>query len=324
MTNLKLFFKRLIPSNKKGWSVFAGCLLTASIFWLVLTFSRNFETVLNFKVNYTSKLADKTIVNQPIEALKVKVKGRGFDLFRYTIFDKQEEISFDLSDFKAYKKGSLYHYYLPLNEKTPVGIAEKKWDFKILSYSNDTLFLSFDELISKKVKVVPVYHLNIDTTSIMVRGVEVQPDSIEIIGGKSELNTIHFVKTKPFVLENVNHPISIKLESQEKNVKSNCDSVKVRVEFEKISQHKISVPVVCASCPEELNIKLFPSSADLLFSCTNAQFSNLSSQQFKVEVQYGDIQKGMEKISINLVSFPSEVKNLKVSPAKAEYLIRQQ
>ena len=318
-----LFFKKLIPSNKKSWSVFFGCLVTASVFWLFLTFSRNFESELIFNLEYENFPKDKILISNPIDELNLKVKAKGFDLFSYTLFDKKQKVVLDLKDFKMVKRSKTSKYSFVLSDNQKEWFKEHNSNFKVLDYSNDTINLIFDDVASKKVSVKARYNLLVDTFLYQINDVSVVPDSITIQGSASFLSKINVVETQKINVVPENKKLIVPINRAKGVIKMEPNEVTILFNFNQLVQNKIVVPIGCIDCPKDIALKLFPSAAEILFTCTEEEFKSIKKADFKVFVNYNEIEKGQEKVFIQLQSFPKIVSNIKVSPAKAEYLIRK-
>jgi hypothetical protein len=323
MINKKIF-RKLLPDNTKKWSIFSVCLLTATVFWVFLTFSKSFEYSLNFKVEYTGKPTNKILVNDPVSEVKVRVKGQGFDLFDYTLRDKKKVISVDVSSFTKAKKGSMMIYSLNLANNGNDLFGEKNADLKAVAYSVDSLKLIFDEVIHKKLLVDPQVAIIVDSSLHFINGFQLTPDSISVKGSKFLLSSLDTIKTMATKIEVSANQSTFTLAIQKLTgvLQLEVDSVSYKLDLLAYESHNLSVPVHCTNCPDSVNIKLFPSFADVSFTATAIDFKNMKTDNFSVEVDYKEIQNGSEKLFLKLIKYPDNLHQLKLSPAKAEYLLR--
>jgi hypothetical protein len=321
----KNIFRKLLPDNTKKWTIFSVCILTATVFWVFLTFSKNFEYSLNFNLEYTDQPTDKILVNKPVSEVKVRVKGQGFDLFNYTLLDKKKVIKVDVSRFSKVEKGSMTTYAINLGKEGNDLFGDKNAELKAVAYSVDTLKLIFDEIISKKLLVEAVVDIIVDSLLYAVDGFEVIPDSVTVRGSKFLLSSMDIIKTKAVQIEAQKELNNFTLAIDKANgiVESEVDSVVYKVSLLNYETRTLSVPIHCDLCPDSLHLKLFPSYAEVSFVATVKDFQKIRAEDFSLLVEYEEIEKSAEKVLIKLAKYPENLRHLKLSPAKAEYLIRE-
>ena len=322
MINKRVFIK-LLPDNPKKWSIFSVCVLTATVFWLFLTFSQTFEYTLNFNLAYQGKPSNKVLMNSPVSQVKVRVKGQGFELFNYTLLDKKKVINIDVSQFSVQQKGSMSVYSMNLEKEGNDLFGDKNTALKAVAYSVDTLKLIFDELVTKKLRVETKLNSSLDLSSYVLENERIIPDSVEVKGSKFVLGTTSRIFTQvtqisPSISKN---SFKLPLEEMEGVWSLEFDSVVYELDISAYEKRKFSVPVKCLNCPDSLRIKLFPSYADVAFMATPKQFAKITPDDFSLLVDFHDILPTTEKLLIKLAEFPQGIKELALSPAKAEFLV---
>jgi hypothetical protein len=320
----KRVFKKLLPDNTKKWTIFSVCILTATVFWVFLTFSKSFEYSLDFNLEYSGKPTDKILVNDPITQVKVRVKGQGFDLFNYTLMDKKKVITVDVSRFSKTQNSSMTIYTLNLSKEGNDLFGDKNSELKAVAYSVDTLKLVFDEVVSKKLLIDPVVKVEVDSLRYAIDGFQVVPDSILVTGSKFLLKSMDVIKTELTQIRSSATKTKFTLAVQKPSgvLKLAFDSVQYNLNLLNYESRTVSVPVLCKNCPDSVNVKLFPSYADVSFVATTKSFEKMTAASFLLLVDYQEIENGSEKIFIKLAKYPDGLRQLKLSPAKAEYLLR--
>ena len=318
------FFHKLFPQNRRSWIIYLVCISTAALFWLFLTFNRSFESVLSFKVTYTNFPDQKMLVNQPEEEITVRVKARGFDLLSYTLLEKRKHITLDVQEFSQFRRGSKVNYFLELTGN-PYQLLQNRNPMSVISYSIDTLILTFDELEIKRLPVSAEVSLNCDSNAYKLSIRSVDPDTVMVQGSRASLKTAEYVQiesdTGLRILRSGAYRVAIQKEEGVMNVRP--DSVTLNLELEPIKPFEIVVPITCVGKPDEVEVKFFPASAFVKFSSTASVYEQLDPRQFKLIVDYGTLKGENQRVLIRLVKYPALLKNVKVSPGKAEYLIRE-
>ncbi len=300
------------------------CICTSALFWTFLTLSRTVTETVTFKIEYEGLHADKVLINTPTQELKIKVKTKAFDLFRFTL-TKDALLTLKQEDFVLKKTGTISKYSLPLEEPHPTWIPLGRTNGSIIQYSVDSMHLIYDELFQKKVKVISKYEVNRGDGAISVSVKEISPDSVVVKGSRSYLKNINFIETKDSSvhvgIEVKEIPMHFLLSNQVRAVEPSV--VHLLVEVEKVEERTIVVPITSSNCPDSVDLKLFPNSAEVKFSSTKSAFKSILTSDFKMIVTYDDILAKEEKLYVNMVAFPYDLEDIKVTPAKADYLIRK-
>jgi hypothetical protein len=323
----KNVFRKLLPDNPKKWSIFSVCTLIASVFWVFLTFSKSDEHSLDFSLEYAGQPSNQVLVNNPASQVKVKVRGRGFDLFYNSSWLKEKIISVDVSQFSKVQKGSMTSYTLNLAKGGNELLKDELRQLKAVGFSVDNLTLIFDEVISKKLFVDADVDIKVDSSLYVVDRFQLIPDSVFVTGSKYLLSEMNSISTVSMSVEasGKKSQYALAIKKPKGVLELGHDSVKYNLSLLSYETYTLSVPVKCATCPDSLTVKIFPSYAEVSFTATAADFKNIKPGDFSILVDYHEIEKSSEKLFIKLAEFPEGLNQskLKLSPAKAEYLVRE-
>lgn len=315
-------FKKLFPDNQKKWKVFTVCLLTSSVFWLFLTFSRTDETTINFKLKYLNLPEDQVRINQPPEEIDIRIQGKVFDLFEYSS-NRKSTVEINVKDLEKVKRGSLTKYYISLKNNPEALLKESKSSFKVLSYSADSIHLLFDDVIEKRLPVISKVKMEYDSTAYVLYGQSVSKDSITVRGSKYLLAKMKEMPSvertfKPTLVE---PSVRIPFQSRAGVLEIIPDTVEISAKMEAIKKHQFKSDVLCQNCPDSVNLKLFPSQASLSFKSTQSSLEEARSGELKIYVDYEDLLLNPTKLQLKLADIPSGLSELKLEPAKVDYLI---
>lgn len=325
MNRLFKIVKELFPYTTKNWSVFILCIVISAIFWLFLTFSGRFESEIVLKVNYLDFPKNKVLINEPLKEIRIKVKARGFDLLKHSWIKKSSEIELSSEDFDFKQAGTLFNYYLSVGKQKNILQNKLPQSFEIITFPIEKMVLSYDDVVSKKVKVKPVYKVVNDTNLFQLSSPNFSLDSVEITGSKTMLQNISNLETEQIEIGQIKSKTSIFLPIRRAKgvIDMLPDSIQMHISVEAIQQYSLLVPIKCNDCPLNRQLKLFPSEANVIFSCTEKEFKNINPSDFELHVNYSEVNADSEKLFIQLFGSPKRARNIKVSPAKAEYLIRE-
>lgn len=314
-----------LPKDKKQWEVFFICVFIASFFWTLKTLSDNFKTEVVLNLNYDlPDIPNEVIYQAPPSKIRVQIESKGYELLLSVINSKRKEFTLTKDDFDYVitNKGKKWFCILgksAINFSTQLGK-----NTKIQGFEKDSITFFSDKIINKKLPIHCVYQAIYDTTLFAVESVLTQPDSILIIGAKSKVEKLKnwplnlgSLWVKNNYIENVSKvelPFGIK--------KSIPENIHFRLNLDAIKLHKITVPIECINLPDGKIVQIFPPKVEISFYCGMKQFKTILKQSFKVVVDYEKMNLEDERINVQLDKFPSFVKEIKIYPAKVEYLER--
>jgi YbbR domain-containing protein len=314
-----------LPKEKKQWEVFIICVLIASLFWTLKTLSDSFKSEIVLQINYDlPEIPTEVIYEAPPSEIKVQIEAKGYELLLSNISPKRKKINLNAQDFDYVNtnKGKKWYYKL---DKSDINFTEQLGRFtKIQGFEKDSICFFSDKIVNKKLPIKVSYKAQFDSTFYTIQSTQFHPDSILIIGAKSKIKNLkfwninlgnlnikanHFETSIPF-----NLPFGIK-----KSIPENLDFT---IRLDALKLHKIAVPIVCSNCPPNKILQFFPPKVDVTFYCGIEQFKLIQKKSFKVVVDFEKVNLEDERINVQLEKFPSFVKEIKIYPAKVEFIER--
>ena len=309
--------------------VYLVFVVIASIFWLLIALSENYNTQILYPVRFTNMPDDKVLVNELPKYLNLNVDGYGFTLLRYKVKRSMAPINVDV------KKNNLFgvfgkdnKYFILTRYLTKLVSSHISDDLKIIDIQPDSIIFDFSRMIKKKVVVRPRVEYTLDKQYLLKHKAWCEPDSIEISGPNSIIDTIDYVETSSLDLDKLSKSIqrNIWLKSID-GVKLSDKRVKVNIGVEKFTEGTISLPIHVQNLPDSLVLKTFPDKIELSYKVALSDFSKVKPYQFKLVVDYNDFIPGssynFHKMRVGLKQFPSFVHSVRYSPKHVDYLFEK-
>lgn len=209
---------------------------------------------------------------------------------------------------------------LPEHVKLPSGV-------QVENARPDSIALALDAYIEKRVPIVP--HLVITNRDGygQIGSVQLQPDSVEISGSKSLIDTVEEWPTESRKFDDRHAPISeeIALETpQTFSVDLAPTTTNVKVDIEHVAERTISgVPVSVIGAPAGREVIFIPPKMDIIVRGGIDQLAKLSSGDFRAMVEYPTLTQDSSGIVQPILSAPPEVKVLRKTPEKFQFVIRK-
>jgi hypothetical protein len=135
------------------------------------------------------------------------------------------------------------------------------------------------------------------------------------------------VETVPMSLQKVAEPLSLKLSisktKQLNNVELSQTMVEASVKVTKFTEASLELPVEVQHLPRGYNLKIFPDKVLVTYNVAFDDYGKIDALLFKAIVDYSKIEQGSNKLRVELVKVPAQVRAVKLATEKVEYIIRK-
>lgn len=318
------YLKKVYFSIDKRVAAYLVCLGIATVFWFLNALGKTYTIELVTPVHYVNFPNNKTLANNPPEEFELTVRAHGFTLLRQELSFLFIPLKFDVNELTDNRmiESKKNYFAIPSRQFLSELTSKLSNDIEILSMNPDTLIFNFDKMGQKRLKVVPNIQVNLKKQYQISGDIQTVPDSIVVNGPISMLDTLHEIKTENKRYSMVFEPIQeeVKL-STASNIFPDSTSVLLQIPVEEYTEAQLSVPILVLNKPEEINVKLFPAKVKVTFQVGLSRFSGIHPEDFKLTVDYNDIQAGKQQLIINTETTPAYIYALKITPEVLEYLI---
>ena len=291
--------------------------------WLLITFSKEYTTVITYPVNYNNISQDKLLQEIPIKKIDLSITATGFKILRAKLTTKK----INLEASKLRKKNASKFYFLPKNQTTKIQKQLLK-GIVLEEILQDTIFLNLGVLTSKKVALKPqvdiTYHIGYD----LLDQLTVTPDSIVVSGPEDLLKNITYLNLSPLVLKGVKasftEEVSILKSAKQKNLKFKNTKVTIAGKVDKFTEGSVQVPFIIKNLPENTNLTILTDKVEIVYVVALSNFAKVSEASFVVECDYelavkNDVGYLIPKITTEI----DFIKNIKIIPNKIDFLIQK-
>lgn len=296
-------------------------LLLASIFWILIKLSGDFETEQKAKIKYLNLPVDKVMINKPDSVLYFSTNNNGFDLLKQMILNRNKTITINFDKAKYLQtKSDIKSYYIITNSLD----QEIKYEFEsnneILNIKPDSLIFAFEKLASKKMKIELDLDLNFDPRFKQYKEIKAEPEMIEIFGPSSLLDSLQSIKTQKLSLNkinsNVDTVVKLLLPDEQFLVKNN--KVRILMAVEEFTEGQIKIPIQLKASAN-LHYKVFPSEALITYQVALKDFANIDPRDFELRATRDTT--GAGRLQLQLSKQPDNVIVSNIQPSTAEYII---
>jgi YbbR domain-containing protein len=258
----------------------------------------------------------------PKKSVKVTLRAVGFQFLGFAL--RKHKLKIDLS--KIVKKDTIF--FLAPNVYRRQIENQLTASMEVLDMDRDTLFFDLTKLISKEVPVAPRIRFVLDNNYALKNGISIAPQTVLLKGPRSEIDTIKRIRTTLLELGNVKTSFKTTLPLVKprglEHTSFSVNAVDVAGEVYRFSEKIIKVPVSTINLPENVEIRTFPESIEVLCQGTLTILKDLDSTDFIIEADYMQIKDATQNLlTLTLKKYPGKLINAKLLTEEVEFILRK-
>lgn len=311
--------KNLFLGKKTGAFLFS--VLIATLLWLLIKLSGDFQTDSHLNIKFKNLPVDKALIDKPDSVLIIKTNNNGFDILSQRIFGGKKSLTIDFANAKILDSGngSLSYFILSRSLRHRVELQFKSAK-EIMHIRPDSLIFHFEKLAHKKISVKPQFEISYASRFKQYKKMQIQPDSIDIYGPNSILDSIHSISNSKFHLKNVRASIdtSVSLKLPYKSVVLGTEKIKIFIQVEEFTEQKIKLPIQYKGKLNQI-YKIFPNETEITFLIALKDYAHINANDFLIEATPDLNISG--KMHLKLIAQPKNIFVTQLNPSTAEYII---
>ncbi|MDC8004964.1 hypothetical protein POV27_12955 [Aureisphaera galaxeae] len=294
-------------------------LLLAMIFWILAKFSTETTALVYANILYDNVPEHISVTKEGSDKLSFEVETNGFQALSYGF--KQPSISIDISRY--YKEGDTV---VVLENADLVQLIATQLDNSsgINNLSSNSLRVSLDRLEMRKVAVKSMVEIQYKEGYRNLGALQIQPDSVLLVGPLQKLEKIDFIETENEVVKNASDRIEKKIklkvpEDPELSIKT--DEVSISAAVEEFTQKQFPISVQLINAPRDVEVKLLPSEINVSFNVAMSRFNSVSPNDFRLVCDYRNRNEAESFLIPSLETYPNDLYDVEVATKRVEYLI---
>ena len=318
-SNRALHYLQFKFLNKKKFRFFSRFVLISLTFWIITKLSNTYNSSISFNITLTD-IPDFVIPkNTGSLILNADIIGSGIELLLYKFINDEIIISLKDADFSS----DLAHIDL-LGQQFSIQ-QQLFQNTTVNQFKPSILTFEFDRLIRKKLPILALMDINYELGFERSGDWVTKPDSVWVSGPSNIMDTLTYLPTENFKKNKVDRPINKKLRLREiPQLKFDFSYVKVTALVNRFTEKTLETFVNIKNLPDSLIIKLFPQSVQTTFIVLIDNIEEIKSSDFLFYCDFNDTKNGISNsLNIKLGNHPQGVRNIRWSPKKLDYLIRQ-
>ncbi len=312
-TVLKYVIRQLNKTFSKAYVI---SLIIAFLLWALIKFSALYQERVVFNVKLKHLPESFILLSNASHKVTCSVKTTGFRILLLKYWES-ETVEVEFNDLI---KINPQEYRFNLEEIKSRNKPNWMKHVSQIQYENSEILFQVEELFEKRLKIVPKIELGFKQGYIL-ENIHLNQDSIDVLMPKS-LSDIKEIYTYQKQIGDLSKSeifeLSIDIPKLWKIV-NHSTKVECQVVVDQLTQGIVSIPI---EKENGIDIKYFPSRVEVKYSIPSKQFNAINENDIivKVESSFVELEQN-EALKVNVVSKPSSVEILSISPSEVEFLI---
>ncbi len=320
---IKSISNKFYLKNSSKIKVFLFFLGLTFIIWLFVELSKVYVSTATFKIRYTNLPSDKIIQKEPVSEIELMLRAPGFSLLKYKI--RNHSVNISLGNLNQ-KKSTFY--IIPKNQISLLN-NQISGDTEVVNTVVDTIFLELGRNISKKVPVIPRVDIDFKLGYNFVDKMEINPDSIIIVGPEKKINSIVEVFTEEIEMADVHSSIDMELDivisEADRKIVFSEKKVNVWAEVDKFTEGMMQIPIKIINEPENVKILPFLKEFNVVYKVALSNFNEVDENSIQIVLDYNQFKNDtLIKYLTPIVQKKSDlIYSYKIIPKEIEFLIQK-
>jgi YbbR domain-containing protein len=299
--------------------VFLSFVALASCFWLLQYFQQKIERDISIPIYYTQVPDEIVLTDSLPDKMTIRLEDKGTVFLRYLFDENFTAIHINLKDISLDKNTYTVDRSV-LNSQIQDFLLNTT---QLVSFKPEVIRIHYSPLKRKEVPVKIEGKITTAAGYMFVDSLHISPSKVWVYGDQGALDTLQFVKTGIAKEENIQKNLDLTLAlNVPRGLRLSVEKVRITSEVEEYTEKKFELPVVCRNLPENVQIRFFPSTVEVICQLALSKYPHLTESALEVQVDYNALSQspGMN-VPLELSRKPQWLLNYRIVPETVEYLI---
>ena len=324
---LKNLYSKDTGFNNRDVVIFLFFLFLSFIFWYLNSLGKDIETEISYPVRFINTPKERVLVEDLPSKLNLYLKGPGYSVLKLKLAGNRSPVIIDIStvSYRRVPGSATLKYYIQTSGLAKKLSSQLKAECEITSIKPDTLFFSFDRIVTRSVPVTADIEVNTERQYFLKGQISVDPDTVMITGPRRIVDTVKSVKTRYKRLIGLNETVKkdILLE-RIKGIIFSDKRVTFTIPVEQFTEAEIPVPIKLLNIPDSIDIKIFPDAVTIRCLVAVSDYKKVGGIPFEVVLDFKKVDlHSSDQIPVEVLNVPSFVNSFRFTPAKVDFLIEK-
>lgn len=306
-----------------SWSkllTFTGFLILALIFWLMLFFQRKEESTYRMPLHYIN-VPDEIVFDEKLpEFMEVRVFDKGSQLFNYKFLHSNDSLTIDLKNLKPSKNKAIQG-----NQLVQLIRGKLSTSSEVRGYYPPMINISASKLEQKELPVTFDGEIHTSGANLVSAETSFVPETVKAYGSRENLKKLKNAVTQYTVFNHLKETSQLKVKIKEvEGIKFVPDEVEIYIPVQEFTERSFEIPITVTNMPSDIDVKFFPSHANVYFSVTLDDYKKFYTEDFAIQLNYNDLKSMPDgKATLTVTQHPETVRNVRVEPQMVEFLFEK-
>ncbi|MCL4511404.1 MAG: hypothetical protein M1470_10085 [Bacteroidetes bacterium] len=303
---------------EKKTHVIIASLILSILVWLSVSMNNEYSVTIRvpFRVN---DLPNGLALASPIpRTILVRARGTGWQLAT-AYFSTSSSIDLDASNFERRR---IILTSRDLGYSLDLGSSAE-----VLSFTPDTVVITVDTIITKRVPIVPRIEVEPRKNFTLVGSPEISPDSVTISGARRLVSSINVWYTKSRKFKDVNNEINAAIplaDTLDGIIKLDIRRVNAAINVQQITENTYrNIPVRILNNTDSVQILLLPPTVDVTVRGGIKTVSEMTADSLSVTVNYNNLIHSTATHFQPDVAAPPTLQVISIQPDSVEFIKRK-
>lgn len=311
MSRLNDILKSLRPDKTHRLRVIMLCVFAATTFWILNALNENYSTTLRYPLEFIYDKEEYIAVENLPEDIHVNVSGLGWNLFRSSVGIKVTPVRIVLDEPAEVRKIT--------SATLPGLISDQMNDVQLNYVLTDTLNINIDEKVKRSFLVkVDSANISLEENHRITGKIQSSPDSVTLEGPKKKLTSMSdtfLIQIPKTEIDNAYKEVIPIVTEHNDLIKSEPPTVNVAFDVKEFLRAQQDIPIDTQSFPEDGVAYIKNNAIPVQYLVRKDRQDELSSDDFKVIVDYNAMNKQDSTVVPKLVDYPDHLQEVRLDTA---------
>ena len=330
-TKLRGLISRLRNPRDKDFRnhlyIFLICVGISLFIWFLIKMSDEYVADINIPIDFQNIPNDMQL-NDADGHITARLRANGGDLFSVKVFSSSKAIKVNLKAADL-KKSRYFDKYYILSKQLRNQVSNRfDFDHNILSLYPDTLFLDFEEIITRTIPVRSRLEFSCKPQYQVYDSLRLIPSEIMISGPSRMIDTLSYIFTEAKTLTGLDRStetaINLMLPFTDHKISYSETMVKALIDIEEFTESTIELPIHGLANDTGLRIRTFPENVHITYQVALKDYKLVQADMFFMSAFY-DPEKDKDKnfLKVQTGKSPAFIRITRLSPEKVEFILQK-
>ena len=303
--------------------VFIVCLIVSMLLWILIKLSNEYTISFKIPLSVIKPPVGRIVTNVSDTTIQISLKAQGYKLVVLRYFEHPKPIVVDLSkSVSTRNKAEEISFNQPLVPIVRRYSAALGFSNEVHSIHPEQINIRLNKLYHKTIPVKVFTDLSFAPQYLQFEPVQVNPSRVMVFGTKDVVDSIKSVNTASVHMRNIDitetRLVDLLLGKSYRKMYFVPSHILITVPVQKFTEASIDVPITLEAKFLNQKISTYPDKAKVSCIVPMKDYTKLEASMFTIMAK----STGKDNmLHLEITSFPSFVKNIKITPEKVEYLV---